>query len=119
MFVPPASSSRHPPHSARATLARRLRTGLAVTAVVVVGACAQAPVQDMSNTRQTIRAAEAAGADRAAPETLASAREGLRKAEEHLKHRQYRAAQRAATDAREKAYEALQTAEAARSTNPR
>lgn len=116
MFVPPASSSRRAAHT---TLARRLRAGLAATAVVVLGACAQAPVQDMSNTRQTIRAAEAAGAETSAPETLASAREGLRKAEEHLKHRQYRAAQRAASDAREKAYAALQAAEAARSTDPR
>jgi hypothetical protein len=112
MFAPPASSTR----SARA---RRFRTCFAATTVVVLGACAQAPVQDMSNTRQTIRAAEAAGAASVAPEPLASAREGLRQAEEHLKQGHYRAAQRAATDAREKAYEALQAAEAARSANPR
>lgn len=112
MFVPPASSTR----GARA---RRARTWLAATLVVAAAACAQAPVQDMSNTRQTIRAAEAAGAASVAPEPLASAREGLREAEEHLKLGHYRAAQRAAADAREKAYEALQAAQAARSADPR
>lgn len=116
MFVPPASSSRL---AAQTACRRGIRTCFAAAIVVALGACAQAPVQDMSNTRQTIRAAEAAGADASAPESLASAREGLRRAEEHLRHRQYRAAQRAATGAREKAYEALQAAEAARSPDPR
>jgi len=81
--------------------------------------CAGAPVQTMSDTRQTIRAAEAAGAERVAPEPLAAAREGLRKAKEHLDRHDYRAARREAEEARSRASEALQAAQAARSSDPR
>ena len=86
---------------------RRLIPGVAVVALALVTGCAGAPIQAMSDTRQTIRAAERAGAESAAPAELAEAREGLRRAEDNLKQRDYRAARREAESAHAKAIEAL------------
>lgn len=76
-------------------------------ALALATGCAGAPIQAMSDTRQTIRAAERAGAENAAPAELAEAREGLRRAEDSLKQRDYRAARREAESAHAKAIEAL------------
>ena len=73
----------------------------------LLSGCAAAPVQTMSDTRQTIRAAEAAGASSAAPEALATAREELRRAEQMLRNGEYRAARREAEVARQNAADAL------------
>jgi hypothetical protein len=73
--------------------------------------CAGAPVQTMSDTRQTIRAAEAAGASQAAPEALAAARDELRRAEEMIRTGEYRAARREAEAARQRAADALSAAQ--------
>jgi hypothetical protein len=86
---------------------------LVVPLALLASACAGLPVQEMSDTRQTIRAAETAGAERAAPESLAAAREGLRRAEDLLRQREYRAARREAEDAHAKAVDALRRAQAA------
>jgi hypothetical protein len=91
------------PHRARAA---RL-AAVAVAAALVLAGCAGVPVQAMSDTRQTIRAAENAGAERAAPEQLAAAREGLRRAEDLIKQRDYRSARREAESAHAQAVEAL------------
>jgi hypothetical protein len=80
---------------------------------LLASACAGLPVQEMSDTRQTIRAAETAGAERAAPEPLAAAREGLRRAEDLLRQRDYRTARREAESAHAQAVEALRQAQAA------
>ena len=93
----------------------RLR-GLVALALVAAG-CAGAPVQTMSDTRQTIRAAEQAGAARVAPDALASAREGLKRAEDLLSAHEYRAARRAAEAARRRAAEALAAARASAPSN--
>ena len=83
----------------------RLCALLATT--LLLGACADAPVQTMSDTRQTIRAAEAAGAAEAAPESLAAARDGLKRAEDKIRIGDYRSARREAAAARQSAADAL------------
>lgn len=81
-------------------------------AIAVVG-CAGAPVQEMSNARQAVRAAEKAGAVTLAPDLLAQARQALRNAESHLRQGEYRTARDEAELARARAVEARRVAEAA------
>jgi hypothetical protein len=78
-----------------------------VVAALLVGACAAAPVQTMSDTRQTIKAAEAAGAADLAPQSLAAARDSLKRAEDAIRVGDYRTARRAAATARQSAADAL------------
>lgn len=70
-------------------------------------ACAGAPVQEMSNARQAIKAARDAGADKTAPQTLHEAQALLDRAQDNLQRRAYRDARRDAIAARGKAAEAL------------
>jgi hypothetical protein len=84
---------------------------LVLCAIAGVG-CAGAPVQEMSNARQAVRAAEKAGAVALAPELLAEARQALRNAESHLRQGEYRTARDEAELARAKAVEARRVAEA-------
>jgi hypothetical protein len=70
-------------------------------------ACAGAPVQEMSNARQAIKAARDAGAEKAAPQTLNEAQALLDRAQDNLQRRAYRDARRDAIAARGKAVEAL------------
>ena len=92
---------------------------LAVAMAGTVAGCAGVPVQALSDTRQTIHAAESAGAEHAAPQQLAAAREGLRRAEDLLKQRDYRSARREAETAHAEAVEALRVAQSAAATAPR
>ena len=69
--------------------------------------CTTAPVQEMSNARQAIRAAREAGAAHAAPQTLTEAQALLEQAEASLQKRAYREARRNAVSARTKAAEAM------------
>ena len=85
---------------------------LLLCAIGEVG-CAGAPVQEMSNARQAVRAAEKAGAVTLAPELLAEARQALRDAQSHLRQGEYRTARDEAELARAKAVEARRVAEAA------
>ena len=71
-------------------------------------ACAGAPVQEMSNARQAIKAARDAGADKVAPSVMSEAQTLLQRAETSLQRRAYRDARRAAIEARGKASEALE-----------
>jgi hypothetical protein len=89
---------------------RDLATLLLATALVA-GGCAGLPAQIMSDTRQTIRAAEAAGAEQYAPEPLAQAREGLKRASDLLKQGEYRDSRHEAEAARKNAATALKTAQ--------
>ena len=75
--------------------------------------CVGAPVQEMSNARQAVRAAEKAGAAQLAPELMGEARQALRDAESHLRQGEYRTAREEAVQARTKAVEARRAAEAA------
>ena len=70
-------------------------------------ACAGAPVQEMSNARQAIKAARDAGADKTAPQTLNEAQALLDRAQNNLERRAYKDARRDAIAARGKAAEAL------------
>jgi hypothetical protein len=79
----------------------------------VLVACASAPVQEMSDARQAIQAAHAAGAERVARETLLSARFLLEKAEQELESGHYREARRNALGARAQAMLAREQAEQA------
>ena len=69
-----------------------------------VSGCAGAPVQEMSNARQAIKAARDAGAEKIVPSTLSEA-------QALLERRAYRDARRDAIAARSKATEALDAAQ--------
>jgi hypothetical protein len=94
------------------TFSLRSSAALAATLALLSG-CAEAPVQMMSDTRQTISAAEAAGASNVAPQALAAAREELRRAEQMLRNGSYREARREAEVARQSAADALSATQAA------
>ena len=80
--------------------------------LLVIGAgCAVAPVQEMSDARQAIAAAEEAGAEQFAPEPLAAARRYLADAERSLQVRSYGLARSHAISAKTKAVEALDTSQ--------
>ncbi len=68
--------------------------------------CAGPPVQEMSDARQAIAAAQEAGADTKATDLYIEARQLLNEAERALRDRTYYAAKRAASDAKAKALEA-------------
>jgi hypothetical protein len=81
---------------------------------VALGGCAGAPVQEMSNARQAVKAAERAGAATTAPQLMGEARQLLKSAEGHLRHGEYRDARDEAELARARAVEARRAAEAAK-----
>jgi hypothetical protein len=81
--------------------------GIIVVAMLALAACVGAPVQEMSNARQAIRAARDAGAEKTAPQKLNEAEALLNRAEDSLERRAYREARRSAIAARDKAAEAL------------
>jgi len=90
---------------------RRLEPALFLAASLAAFAgCADAPVQAMSDARQAIQAADAAGAETAAPTEMAAAHDGLKRAEDLMKAREWRAAKRAAIDAHDSATQALAAA---------
>jgi hypothetical protein len=76
---------------------------LILTALPILAACASAPVQEMSDARQAIRAAEAAGARLHSPQQIREAYWLLEKAQKNLESRDYLDAKRFALDARDKA----------------
>ena len=84
-----------------------------LTAAGIVAGCAGAPLQEMSDARQAIRAAERAGAARHAPEPLAEAKQLVEQARSSMQKREYREAREEAERARERAVEARRAAEAA------
>lgn len=83
---------------------------------IALAACSGAPVQEMSNARQAIRAAREAGAERMAPQKLNEAEVLLNRAEGNLQRRAYRDARRDAIAAHHKAAEALDAAQPRRNT---
>ena len=85
--------------------------GILVVAALALAACAGAPVQEMSNARQAIRAARDAGAEKTAPQVLNEAEVLLNRAEDSLERRAYREARRNAIAARDKAAQALGAAQ--------
>ncbi len=66
-----------------------LRVLLTVAALALAGCVTLPPVQEMSDARQAIKAAEAANAARLAPEVLQDARRFLAEAEEQIQQQAY------------------------------
>ncbi len=89
---------------ARSRLATRCA---AVAALLLLAACASAPVQEMSDARQAIQAAEEAGAAAYAPEALQDAKRLLTSAERKLQREAFQSARIDAREARRRATEAL------------
>lgn len=89
---------------------------LVLACVVVPGlsACAVAPVQEMSDARQALNAAEQAGAAEFAAASLERAQALLREAEAGLSKRRYNEAREDANAAKAEALVALRTAEKAK-----
>src|SRR5690606_1217032 len=86
---------------------------LLVLAGLSTWGCASAPVQEMSDARQAIKAAREAGAETVVPHKLSEAQQLLQRAEESLQRRAYRDARRNAIAAHDKAAEALGQAQTA------
>jgi CTP synthase (UTP-ammonia lyase) len=86
---------------------------VALSTAPLLGGCAGMPLQQMSDARQAIRAAERAGAEKHAPELLGEARALVETARESMHQGEYRAARDDAELARNKAMEARRIAEAA------
>ena len=81
---------------------------------VLGAACGSAPVQEMSEARQAIAAARAAGADQLAMDHYEKAQMLLKDAEELLNDRHFRRARHSAELAREEAILARETAQQAK-----
>ncbi len=87
---------------------------LIILLTLIVASCAVAPpVQEMSDARQAIAAAEDSDAERLAPEPLTEARLLLEQAETQLRSRYYNLARTNAIRARSRAVEALQASQTA------
>ena len=86
---------------------------------VHLSGCVGAPVQEMSNARQAVRAAQRAGAEEHAPAVFAEAQKLLQQATNNLSHGEYRAARDQAEQARAKALEARRLAEEATQSKPK
>ena len=85
---------------------------------VQIAGCVGAPVQEMSDARQAIRAARQAGAEQHAPAELAEAQRYLDQAKGNLQHGEYRTARDQAEQARARALEARRLAEEATRAQP-
>jgi hypothetical protein len=86
---------------------RVLGMGLTVCASLGLSGCAGAPVQEMSNARQAIKAARDATGSSVTSPSLVEAEALLNRAEDSLQKRAYKQARRDAIAARGKAAEAL------------
>ena len=75
------------------------------------------PVQDMSDARQAITVARAAGAADLAAAELAAAEKYLQNAEDKLDDHEYREARNAALEAKLRAQKALQLSETSKDSN--
>ncbi len=76
--------------------------------MLLLTACASAPVQEMSDARQAIQAAKAAGADVGADQNLSKAETFLQHAQQALEEGSYKSARNSAMAAREEALQAQQ-----------
>ena len=91
----------------------RLATRCAAAALLVLlAACVTAPVQEMSDARQAIQAAEEAGAATLATQALSDAKRLLTSAERKLQREAYASARQDARESRRRATEALEAARA-------
>jgi hypothetical protein len=96
----------------KSLLMRRYSTSIriwlaATVAAMMISACAGPPVQEMSDARQAIEAAEQAGAEGSAPAQIHRAQSLIRDAEFKLQKKAYNGARKDARMAKDKAVEAL------------
>lgn len=84
-----------------------------VIGLLCLAGCVAAPVQEMSDARQAVRAAQAEGAATRAPQELGTALDLVTQAEGLLERRAYRPARNAAIEARRMAIRALEVSRAA------
>ena len=96
-----------PLHSLEHNAARNLRLFAVVLAAVLACACAGAPVQEMSDARQALAAAEQAHADKPATPDMLRAQQYLDAAQKALDAGDYSAAREDAQLARQYALRAL------------
>lgn len=95
------------------------RTLAALVATLSIAACATSPpVQEMSDAREAIAAAEQASADELAPGPLNDARRFLETAEQLLRDEAYGAARINAIRARNRAVQALEASQQAAESPP-
>lgn len=80
--------------------------------VICLVGCAGAPVQEMSDARQAIAAAQAAGATKANSQDFISAQDAIARAERHLQAQEFTRARLAALEAKHHASAALSSANA-------
>ena len=80
--------------------------------VICLVGCAGAPVQEMSDARQAIAAAQAAGATKANSQDFISAQDAIARAESHLQAQEFTRARIAAMEAKHHASAALSSANA-------
>lgn len=78
-----------------------------IVGVACLAACKGPPVQEMSDARQAIAAARAAGAAEHAPQDLSAAQAAIAKAEENLHQAHFSRARMAAEEAKRRAAAAL------------
>ncbi|HEY8522032.1 MAG TPA: DUF4398 domain-containing protein [Gammaproteobacteria bacterium] len=91
-----------------------MRLLMIAAAVLALVACATSPpVQEMSDARQAIAAAEQANAETLAPEPLRDARRLLEQAERQLREEAYGPARANAVRAKNRAVQALESSQAA------
>lgn len=83
-------------------------------AACLLSGCASAPIQEMSDARQSLQAAHAAGAETHAPAVMQQAQQSLSAAEESLAHHAYGSAKNEATTAKQAAVTARSVAESMR-----
>jgi hypothetical protein len=89
---------------------KMFRVLAAAFAALAIGACVTAPpVQEMSDARQAISAAEEANAERVAADELADARRFLAEAERHIQQEAYGPARLNAVRAKNRALQALRS----------
>ena len=84
-----------------------LRSLSTLSLVLCLAACASAPVQEMSDARQAISAARAAGAEVRAPADFRAAQSAIERAESRLQVHEYSQARIDAVEAKREASAAL------------
>jgi Na+-transporting methylmalonyl-CoA/oxaloacetate decarboxylase gamma subunit len=95
-----------------------LRSFAVLSFLAFLVACAGAPVQEMSDARQAIQAARAAGAPTRAPDDFSAAQAAIQRAESHLQQHEYSSAKMAAIEAKHDASVALAQAQRAGGADP-
>ncbi len=91
-------------------LSLNLIFGWLLAMIAIAGCAVSAPVQEMSNARQTIQAAKEAGANQYAPELLSIAEKLLDRAARKLQEGDYHVARNFAVEAQQQAMQARQKA---------